>query len=1183
MSCTDRNPLTREGTSQLNRVLAALDVHYADVDERTTSDLILFAKRYAAYLNFYNENNVAIGDWQPLMMMDESVTLATLSNINVQSISDYKKLLYKNIALATDDDSAKKQFKFLFDALFSLLKIIDEQYKLLPDDDYKKIIDDIIRNKLKLHAANLEASESLIDLSTVADNFDINIPFEISTNKMFHRSDLSDIWQHHSSEPPFVPVSITIPALPTVREKIIYIINHNLFNSTVDSLLKGVALIVSRAKDLFEKTLIDFPQHTPHYALFLTFIKLFKTAQDELNLYTKRHLDFYYKDVLQLKNKKPQPDSAHLTFELQKNVQQELLNKDILFKGGKDIAGKEISYRLTDDVVLNKATVAKIHAQQIDIKKSLPLKAFPIANSEDGEGAKLLSADKSWFTNGNPKNSKTAKTGFAIASNILFLNEGTRNITVTVTFENNIAELKTQNGIKNLPCFESKLTGKKDWLSKNVIANYNDSVKQIIFEISIVPNDPAIIPYSEKIHKQNFETNLPLLKIYLNQDAPDAIPYSVLCNKKINSVDIKVEVTGVKDLMLSSDKGSIDASKPFKPFGDFPESDAGFYIGSKEIFQKKISELTFNFPESSPFSTSTFYLDEATWKPLPNLAGKVISTINVEPIAIDFTANENLKATTLNGFIKLTNSTNKSIDTYLLRLKTALDGTKLTLIDVAKPLEYKLNLGQTPSPEEIKISNFSINYTAKSSIDFTKTRTEKDNNLFYHLTPFGYAEVFNDGPAKNQSTEKTEKYSLLADVINNGELFIGFENAEPDTVVTVLFQVADGSSNPLKDKETLLWYYLSNNEWIEFEKSDIIDRTNDFTQSGVVTITLPAIITNQNTLLEKDLHWIKIAVAPNPKITETNIDAVCRMILIQAQTASVELVQAESTQIEFRKIIPANTISKLVESNAAIKTITQPFDGFNGRVRESDEDFYVRVSERLRHKQRAISIWDYEHILLEQFPQLYKIKCLNHSGFYAKSGKKIFCENYPGHVTIVPIPDLKNNTHVNLLKPYTPIGLLNNIGEYLKKINSPFVTTNVKPDENKFEKLHVTNPQFEEVQLDFQVKFYDHLDDSFYLQLLDKEIEKFLCPWAFDTNVEIPFGSKIIKSVLLNFIEERPYVDFLTCFEMHHLLRNSEGNDFTNSNVEEAIATTSRSILVSYNNESGGLNHNIKLMTSCNC
>ena len=52
MPCTDRNPLKREGTSQLNRVLAALDVHFADVDERNISDLIQFAKRYASYLKY---------------------------------------------------------------------------------------------------------------------------------------------------------------------------------------------------------------------------------------------------------------------------------------------------------------------------------------------------------------------------------------------------------------------------------------------------------------------------------------------------------------------------------------------------------------------------------------------------------------------------------------------------------------------------------------------------------------------------------------------------------------------------------------------------------------------------------------------------------------------------------------------------------------------------------------------------------------------------------------------------------------------------------------------------------------------------------------------------------------------------------------------------------------------------
>jgi len=567
MACTDRNPLNREGTSQLNRVLAALEVHYADVDERNSADLILFAKRYAAYLNYYNESNTPDGTWQPLMMMDVSVTLATLAKINVKRISDYKKLLYKNIALAKNsvqplrDNKAKQQLKFLFDSLFSLVKIIDQQLILLPDEEYKKTIEDIIKIRLKLNLANLEAkffqdftSAGLLDYSVT--ELDSNAPFEVTSDKNFKILQLSDVWK-----PAVADLTITIPPLATEYERIVYIISHNLFNNTIDSLLKGVASIASRAKELFEKTLVDFPNHTPHYGLFLTFTRLFKVVQKDLNHYTKRHLDFYFKDVLRLQNKNPLPDTAHLTFELQKSVQQQLLTKGILFKGGKDILGKEISYALTEDAVLNKATVARIHSQQIDLINRKPLKAFPVANSEDGEGAKLISADQSWFTFGNPKSKKTAKTGFAIASNLLFLNEGTRTIVVSVTFGNGIPELNLKSKKrKKISCFEASLTGKKDWLDKNVTAVYDDMNKRLLFGISVTPNDPAIIPYSEKIHKLNFETDLPLLAIYLNQDAPDAIPYSVLCRQKITKVDISVNVSGVKDLVLSSDSGSIDAS-----------------------------------------------------------------------------------------------------------------------------------------------------------------------------------------------------------------------------------------------------------------------------------------------------------------------------------------------------------------------------------------------------------------------------------------------------------------------------------------------------------------------------------------------------------------------------------------------------------------------------------------------
>ncbi len=199
MPCTDKNPLQREGTSQQKRVLAALGVHYADVDERTAADLILFAKRYAAYLNFYNDQNVREGDWQPLMAMDISVTLATLSSIHVQRIGDYKKEIYKKIALAgnlpspTKEATAKRELKFLFDLLFSLAKSIDEQLGLLPDDDYKKIITDIIASKLSAPLTNLQErfftlflSQNLLDYSVVEK--DSSAPFAVESNAGFTRA-----------------------------------------------------------------------------------------------------------------------------------------------------------------------------------------------------------------------------------------------------------------------------------------------------------------------------------------------------------------------------------------------------------------------------------------------------------------------------------------------------------------------------------------------------------------------------------------------------------------------------------------------------------------------------------------------------------------------------------------------------------------------------------------------------------------------------------------------------------------------------------------------------------------------------------------------------------------------------------------------------------------------------------
>ena len=123
-------------------------------------------------------------------------------------------------------------------------------------------------------------------------------------------------------------------------------------------------------------------------------------------------------------------------------------------------------------------------------------------------------------------------------------------------------------------------------------------------------------------------------------------------------------------------------------------------------------------------------------------------------------------------------------------------------------------------------------------------------------------------------------------------------------------------------------------------------------------------------------------------------------------------------------------------------------------------DFYRRISERLRHKDRAIDLWDYERLVLEAFPSIYKVKCLNHTQYEPAESQGsgpcsggVYRELAPGHVTLVALPNLRGQVQRDPLKPYTSLGVLSDIQAYLAQRCSGFV------------QLHVKNPQFEEVRI----------------------------------------------------------------------------------------------------------------------
>jgi hypothetical protein len=231
---------------------------------------------------------------------------------------------------------------------------------------------------------------------------------------------------------------------------------------------------------------------------------------------------------------------------------------------------------------------------------------------------------------------------------------------------------------------------------------------------------------------------------------------------------------------------------------------------------------------------------------------------------------------------------------------------------------------------------------------------------------------------------------------------------------------------------------------------------------------------------------------------------------------------------------------------SAVKSVTQPYASFGGSLEEVDEDFHLRVSERLRHKDRCITPWDYERIVLEAFPKIHKVKCIPH----AKEGSWLA----PGNVMIVVVPDLKNQNAVDPLEPKVDAATISRVTTFVRERAGMFL---LRPDGAPFP-ITVKNPNYQRIQLDFKVKFRAGYEFNFYSEQLKQQLIKFLSPWAFESDRDISFGGRIYKSVLIDFVEDSSPVDYVTDFKMYSYTEGSPKVD-----VNEAQPETPDAILVS--------------------
>lgn len=949
------------------------------------------------------------------------------------------------------------------------------------------------------------------------------------------------------------------------------------------------------------KALSDKAALPSHLALWDAFLHLFQLAQQTANTISKRHLDFYYEQVLHLKKNDPQPDQAFVLLELKKNIANHLLKEGTYVLGGKDNTKKERRYRVLHDIVINKSTIASLKSLFVHpVNKNL-IHHGPVANSADGLGAAFEPGEERWSAFGNER-LPIASIGFCFASEILKMKEGDRMIHLEITVDKEIPSSQAR-AINN--AFVAFITAEEGWIGpKSVTANFTAlgaGATRLTMAIAISSQEPAIISYDRATHEENFITTQPVLKLLLNNEKID-FGYSDLTSVHIEDALIEVEVKGIKDLRLENDFGMLDSKKPFMPFGNAPEVNSNFMVGNDEAFSKRLKEFTLdvewkNIPaddlglyfsaygtgyKNQYFTATAAFKDGYDWEEKSKIV-QLFDTSNAQSdtqwqfhnpaypqmLPLLIIAQVSLVSYVYAGqpTIQQNSYTAAPVKPYTAP-SVRLRRVKLKFNIMAQPYreirkgQFQLRLRRSflfkeyrrlytqkvlnssssaPFPSEPfspEIQALTLNYkatTAKTSFSGQRIDSFIDEEVeFFHQGAFGQKREHSYLKFQHPFIQNY-KVSLLPDYESAGSFYVGLSGLAPEEGACLLFKVAEGSANPEKPKAGVNWSVLCDNYWKPLSPEEIIfDTTQGFLTSGVIKFLIPREATTSNTLMDEGLIWLRASV-------QKDSDAVCQLINVHTNAAIVQFENTDNDPHHLATPLPAETINKLEIEAGGIKSVKQPYASLNGRMQEDDESYYIRCAERLRHKGRSITLWDCERLILQKFPSIHTVKCINHaspSSFHQ-----------PGHCLILVVPDLTNQNATDRFQPKVDKFTIENITNFIAERSSPWLTH------------HVANPFYEPVQVSARVKLRKGFEFQYYRGIVNERLQLYLSPWLDGRKSTITFQGKVSQAAIVKLLEDLEFVDFVSEVWLSHY---SVGRSGPTSHKTVVEASSPASVLVSH-------------------
>ncbi len=574
------------------------------VDGRSELDRLCFLSEFASLINFYDHTNTANGSWKPFLLKDPVFLLAHISQTRFDDIQS--RFTNTSIALTkflkhpdgpeTKEEKERRKFNAiycsnnLFNQLSDIFMRIERWTYYMqrsPGYDLRTYVLNEVKNNISALLWAMLSCQDYVALSFPHE------PLERAEYGLFDAYDEITWKQSANLQPFWIVLGMSEPAdieqieiTEDIFDTLAYA--YKAITNTADPLFRFFYTIVQHAKPGYDK-IKGYRSRYPDTTLLRTFTSLLQVQQAEQNGLAGKHLQFYYKDILQQTEKNAAADIAYLCATLAKPGATYRLPANTFFDGGVDANGNQVVFANDNAITLNPATISALYTVSRVEKEGIS--TFYV-NNIPGAGAiqkDPQGALQSWDTFGgiSTKDATQITTGFAIASPVLLMAEGTRTITCELDFYNAVDLLFFQKATY----FLSTANG---WypviMPPGSIVPFDITpitpitlYKKLQFTFSLGPKDPPIDCYP--VNPEGFLADWPMLKISFASYTNPADPPLLV------SANIKVDVKGLQTLQLYNDYGLLNTKTPYQAFGPMPLVNNSFMIGSSEIFSKQLNSL----------------------------------------------------------------------------------------------------------------------------------------------------------------------------------------------------------------------------------------------------------------------------------------------------------------------------------------------------------------------------------------------------------------------------------------------------------------------------------------------------------------------------------------------------------------------------------------------------------------